>query len=54
MVSHKIISETVNAVTYSNGYTVYINYGSDAVKIGNADVGAMDYCVVKQTESGVK
>lgn len=54
MVSHKIISDTVNAVTYSNGYTVYINYGSDAVKIGNTDVGAMDYCVVKQTEGGVK
>lgn len=54
MVSHKIISDTVSSVSYSNGAKIYINYGNTAVKIGNIDVGAIDYRVVQQAESGVE
>lgn len=42
---HRIISEDVRAVTYSNGVTVYVNYGSEAVMVDALEIPAMGYAV---------
>ena len=43
--SHRIVSEEVRVVTYSNGVTVYINYGSQDVTVDGVAVPALGYAV---------
>ena len=45
--SHRIISEEVRAVTYSNDVTIYINYSSRDVSVDGVTVPALDYAVVR-------
>ena len=46
MVEHTIITDTLRRVTYSNGVTLYINYGSADAQADGLTVPAMDYIAV--------
>ncbi|MBQ9122766.1 MAG: hypothetical protein IJY10_04650 [Lachnospiraceae bacterium] len=43
IVDHEIVEEDVRKVTYSNGVTIYINYGTDSVKVDGVEVLAGSY-----------
>lgn len=42
---HRILSDEVRAVTYSNGVTVYVNYGSQAATVDGVQIPAQGYTV---------
>lgn len=42
---HRVISEDVRAVTYSNGITIYVNYSSADVTVDGVTVPALGYTV---------
>jgi len=43
IVGHEIVDTDVRKVTYDNGVTIYINYGSKAVQVDGAEVPALSY-----------
>ena len=43
--SHKIIDSNLRSVSYDNGVTVYVNYGSKAASAGGVDIGAESFAV---------
>ena len=43
--SHRIISEEIRVVSYSNGVTIYINYGTQDVTVDGVTVPALGYAV---------
>ena len=45
--AHEKVSNALYKTTYSNGYSVYVNYSDDAVKIADKTIKAKDYIVVK-------
>ena len=40
---HEIVHNDIRIVTYSNGVTVYINYGADAVSVDGVTIESMSY-----------
>ena len=48
MVCHEKLTEHVVKIGYSNGETIYINYGQDPVSIEGFLVGAEDFIVVEE------
>ncbi|MDR2546075.1 MAG: DUF5696 domain-containing protein [Lachnospiraceae bacterium] len=44
MIDHRIMGD-VRAVTYSNGITIYVNYGNEDLLVGNKPVPARSYFV---------
>ena len=40
---HEIVDNDIRIVTYSNGVTVYINYGADAVSVDGVTIESMSY-----------
>ena len=42
---HRIVSEDVRTVTYSNGVTIYVNYGAKAATVDGVSVPALGYTV---------
>lgn len=44
---HEYLGERLVRITYSDGSTVYINYGADAAEINGVSIPAMDYVLVK-------
>lgn len=45
IVSHEAVSEDVRVVTYSNGVTIYVNYGGTAVTVNGVEIPAAGYVV---------
>ena len=43
MVAHEALSDTLKKVTYSNGVTIYINYGAEDAQADGYTVPAKDY-----------
>lgn len=43
IVNHEIVGADVRKVTYSNGVIIYINYGTDSVKVDGKEVPAGSY-----------
>ena len=43
IIGHEIIDSDVRKVTYDNGVTIYVNYGSKAVQVDGAEVPALSY-----------
>lgn len=52
MVRHTQLSDTLVRVTYDSGYDVYINYATEAAKVGGVTIPAMDYTVVSTANGG--
>ena len=50
MTSHEYLTDTIVRVNYGDKASVYINYGKQDTKIGNIEIGAMDYTVVSGEE----
>ncbi len=48
MVSHEEVATNVYKVTYSNGYTVYVNYNKENVTVDDNTIEAEAYIVVKK------
>lgn len=46
MTGHEEIRQGVIKITYSNGYTIYVNYNTTRVKTGNYTIEAESYIVV--------
>ena len=42
---HRVIDANVRAVSYDNGVTVYVNYGTEPVSVGGITVSAQGYAV---------
>lgn len=45
MVDHKIVDANVQAITYSNGITIYVNYGTEDAKVDGITVPARSYAM---------
>ena len=45
MVNHEMVSATLHRTDYSNGVSIYVNYGAEAVEIDGCTVEAMNYYV---------
>lgn len=45
MTEHRVISDNVRAVRYSNGITIYVNYGSADVTVDGLTVPALGYAI---------
>lgn len=43
--SHRIVSEEVRVVTYSNGTTIYINYGTQDTSVDGVTIPALGYAI---------
>lgn len=43
IVNHEILDGGVRKVTYDNGVSIYINYGSETQKVGGMEIPAMSY-----------
>lgn len=43
IVNHEILEGGVRKVTYDNGVSIYINYGSETQKVGGMEIPAMSY-----------
>ena len=48
MVGHEEVATNVYKVTYSNGYTVYVNYNKENVTVDDKTIEAEAYMVVKK------
>ncbi|MBQ3484462.1 MAG: hypothetical protein IJA77_03020 [Clostridia bacterium] len=46
MVAHETLAENLKKVTYSNGVTIYVNYGAEEAQADGYAVPAMDYYVM--------
>ncbi len=47
IVAHEKVSKDLYKTAYSNGYSVYVNYSDEAVKVADKTIKANDYIVVK-------
>ena len=52
MVNHTKISAGVCKVDYDNGYSIYVNYNTDAANVQGTEIGAMDAVCIKGENSG--
>ena len=43
IVNHEILEGGVRKITYDNGVSIYINYGSETQKVGGVEIPAMSY-----------
>lgn len=46
IVSHTVLNEDLRVVNYSDGITVYVNYGDTAQIVGGVNVGAHDFTLI--------
>lgn len=50
MQKHEIVNKDIKKITYNNGVTVYVNYGSKSTVIDGNNINAMSYLVVERGE----
>jgi hypothetical protein len=45
MTDHRIIGDSVRVVTYSNGVTIYLNYGDKSANVGAIEILPLSYYI---------
>ena len=47
IMEHYQLSDTLTAVTYDNGVSVYVNYSNDSQLYGEIQIPALDFVIIK-------